>query len=114
MKITTQRGSGAGGQHRNVTDSAVRAVHIPTGTTVLIDGDRSQHVNKELALEVLTARVHALAEAGAMRARNGDRRAQIGSGERGDKVRTYRERDDAWTDHRTGTRGRLTDWLRGS
>ena len=114
MKITTQRGSGAGGQHRNVTDSAVRAVHVPTGTTVLIDGDRSQHVNKELAIEILTARVHAQSSAKAIQARNGDRRAQIGSGERGDKVRTYRERDDSWADHRTGARGRLSDWLRGS
>ncbi len=112
VEFRTERGTGPGGQHRNKTESKVVATHRPTGIQAASDG-RSQHANREAALRVLSARVAAHLASASSVAHNGARRAQIGSGERGDKVRTYRVRDDRWTDHRNGAGGRVSDWLAG-
>lgn len=112
VEITTTRGSGPGGQHRNTTDSCVLARHKPTGLTVRIDG-RSQHANRRLAMELLASKVAEAAGKRQEAARNADRRNQVGSGERGDKIRTYRVRDDQITDHRSGRKMKLSAWLRG-
>lgn len=110
----TKRGSGSGGQHRNVTDSAVRLVHLPTKVEVNCQDERSQHRNKEKALEILRARLFALQQSKAAAKENRTRRDQIGSGERGDKIRTYRFQDGRAVDHRTGRKVRLEDVLSGS
>lgn len=113
VDISTTRGGGPGGQNRNKIESCVIATHRPTGVTVRIDNERSQHQNRAMALKVLAAK---LAQADrerleAQRAR--ERKDQAGSGMRGDKVRTYRQQDDQVTDHRTGQKWRLAKWLRG-
>lgn len=106
------RGSGPGGQHRNKTESCVIATHRPSGERVRIDL-RSQHQSKAMAIRVLAARITEKQEDRRMVAENADRKAQIGSGMRGDKVRTYRSQDNQVTDHRTGQKFRLDRWLKG-
>jgi len=101
IEIRTSRGSGPGGQHRNATDSRVDARHVPTGIAVRIDA-RDQHRNRALAREILESRVAEHFRARAARQANDARKALLGSGERGDKVRTYREMDGVVSDHRTG------------
>lgn len=113
LDVRTCRGSGAGGQHRNVTDSAVAITHIPTGLTVRSEGERSQHRNRATAMGLLRARLLAQREAAAMAALAHERRAQVGGGARGDKVRTYRYQDGVVTDHRTGRKLALKSVLRG-
>lgn len=112
VEITTQRGTGPGGQHRNKTDSCVVALHRPTGLKVKIDM-RSQHQGRAMALRVLAAKLYAAERERQTAARAADRREQVGSGMRGDKVRTYRVQDDQVKDHRTGQRWRLASWLAG-
>lgn len=107
------RGSGAGGQHRNKTDSAIQMKHLPSGITVRIETERSQTQNRELAFRVLSARLRASREEKGHRDRARDRRQQIGSGERGDKIRTVRTQDGIVTDHRTGKRTSFTRYQRG-
>lgn len=113
LHIDTMRGQGAGGQHRNKTESAVRMRHIPTGLEVRICTERSQHRNKTLARELLEARVRSLAQAATASKLAGHRRQLAGSGERGDKIRTVRVRENTVIDHRTGIRIRLDDFMRG-
>ncbi len=107
------RGSGAGGQHRNVTDSAVVMTHVPTGITCRAEGERSQHANRARALEVLRARVSEQARATRAGERADARRAQVGSGMRGDKRRTIRTQDDQVNDHEDGRAWRYRDYVRG-
>jgi len=113
LDIKTTRGSGAGGQHRNTTDSAVQVTHKPSGITVRVESERSQHQNKAGALGLLRARLleheHLRLAAG----RNGKRRSQLGSGMRGDKVRTIALQRGQVTDHRTGKRANAKNYLRG-
>jgi len=113
VDIQTVRGSGPGGQHRNKTESCVVATHKPSGTSVRIDG-RSQSQNKQAALRLLAARVFAVNEERASQQRVIERQRQVGSGMRGDKIRTYRTQDDQVNDHRTGQRWRLRDWMCGN
>lgn len=107
------RGSGAGGQHRNVTDSAVQLTHKPTGTRVRIESERSQPRNRETALAILRARLKQLAQDSLDAKNSSKRKEQVGSGMRGDKVRTIRTQDGKVTDHRTKKKIPLRKFLKG-
>lgn len=100
LKIDTMRASGAGGQHVNTTDSAVRVTHIPTGITASIQDDRSQHKNKEKALKLIAARVREAQRAEEERARGATRSTLMGGGDRSERIRTYNYPQDRVTDHR--------------
>lgn len=113
VEIVATRGTGPGGQHRNTTNSCIVATHRPTGLRARVDM-RSQHRSRELALQILSAKLRAEAEGEAADSENAQRQAQIGSGMRGDKIRTYRTQDDRVTDHRTGKGWRLRDWTAGA
>jgi len=113
VEITTSRGSGPGGQNVNKVESCVIITHKPTGLHVRIGNERSQHQNKALALKVLAARLYDAERERQEALRKTDRQQQVGSGQRGDKVRTYRTQDDQVTDHRTGMKFRLSKWYDG-
>lgn len=108
----TTRGSGSGGQNRNKVETVVIASY--DGITVRCETERSQKQNKDTALSILAAKVRDRKLESDLRATNEVRRQQIGSGMRGDKIRTYREQDDQVVDHRTGKRCRLRDFTRGN
>ena len=114
VDIVTARGSGPGGQKRNKTESCIIATHRPSGLSVRIDNERSQHQNRAMAHKVLAARLYDAERSRINAARKQDRQAQVGSGQRGDKVRTYRTQDDQVTDHRTGLKTRLSQWYNGN
>lgn len=113
LEWRASRGSGAGGQKRNKTESAVDLVHVPTGIAVHCENERSLQQNKAVALAKLSARLAERARAIEHASRSAERRAQIGSGMRGDKRRTIRCQDGVVVDHPTGRTWRLRDYLRG-
>jgi len=113
LDYKTCRGSGAGGQHRNTTDSAVQLTHKPTGIMVRVESERSQHQNKETALSLLRARLLEQQQMSLAQKHNGKRRNQVGSGMRGDKRRTCQVQNGQVTDHVTGKKLSLDKYLRG-
>ena len=102
LRIDTFRSSGAGGQHINKTSSAIRVTHIPTGTVVECQNERSQFQNKDKALEILRSRLLAQKQKQQQDAINSERQGQVGTGDRSEKIRTYNFPQDRCTDHRIG------------
>tara|TARA_R110000772_G_scaffold64210_1_gene143617 strand:+ start:8549 stop:9631 length:1083 start_codon:yes stop_codon:yes gene_type:complete len=114
LRIDTFRSSGAGGQHVNTTDSAVRIVHIPTGIVVECQDERSQHKNKARAMSLLTAKVNDAASSKNLAEQATERRNLVGSGDRSERIRTYNFPQGRVTDHRINlTLYKLDEFVQG-
>ncbi len=100
LRIDTFRASGAGGQHVNKTDSAIRLTHLPTGTVVECQEERSQHKNKAKAMSMLSSRILAAEQEKQQSEQAADRKLQVGSGDRSERIRTYNYPQGRVTDHR--------------
>ena len=114
LQIDTFRSSGAGGQHINKTSSAIRITHLPTGTVVECQDERSQHKNKEKALKVLRSRLYDAEKAKHDAEIAGERKSQVGTGDRSERIRTYNYPQGRVSDHRIGlTLYKLEQFLNG-
>ncbi len=114
LRIDVYRSSGNGGQCVNTTDSAVRITHLPTGTVVACQDEKSQLKNKEKAMKVLRARLYEVAEAERLAGIAEDRKSQVGTGDRSERIRTYNYPQGRVTDHRIGlTLYKLDSFLNG-
>ena len=115
LRIDTFRASGAGGQHVNKTDSAIRITHIPTGVVVECQDERSQHKNKAKAMSLLAARLNSAQQEQAAASQSEERKSLVGSGDRSERIRTYNYPQGRVTDHRINlTLYKLSEIMEGS
>ena len=115
LRVDTYRSSGAGGQHVNKTDSAIRMTHLPTGIVVTCQDERSQLKNREKAMMILKAKLYDYYQGQKNKEYADSRKAQVGTGDRSERIRTYNFPQGRITDHRIGfTAYNLLDFMNGS